>query len=397
LGIFLSVIMLFFNARNFTSSLYLSLFFFLISLFGIIQYILLYSKSVVLVGIFFMNFGVLNYLIGPALYIYSRSLLTDNPNLKKSDLLHLLPIPVFLVMTFQHYLSPWSVKLDIAAKIVEDSAFIGNYTVNLPFGNFLTATWIFLSRPLLVLFYIIAAILLFVSFKKYERKTSVFSGQKFMWKWITVFLLFSFILAFSYTMMILETIVKHDMILLFSFNTLLVASSVGLAGLLIAPILFPEILYGLPRLPDSTMTIADKNEKMVTSGDEIKKREVNFESAYLILIGEKTKACMTEFQPYLQPDCNLALLSRLTDIPVHHLSYYFREIKKQTFNDYRNEWRVNHAKDLIRMGKARELTLESIGLISGFSSRNAFLTSFKKSEGITPTAFTARIAKSTRN
>jgi len=127
LGIFLSAILLFFNARNFKSSVYLSLFFFLISLFGIIQYVLLYSKSALLVGVFFMNFGLLNYLIGPTLYLYIRSLLTDNPNLKKSDLLHLLPIPVFLVLTFQHYLSPWSVKLDVATKIVENSSFIGKY------------------------------------------------------------------------------------------------------------------------------------------------------------------------------------------------------------------------------------------------------------------------------
>jgi AraC-like DNA-binding protein len=46
-------------------------------------------------------------------------------------------------------------------------------------------------------------------------------------------------------------------------------------------------------------------------------------------------------------------------IPVHNLAYYFREENKQTFSDYRNEWRVEHAKNLIREGKSNDLTLEA--------------------------------------
>jgi AraC-like DNA-binding protein len=100
---------------------------------------------------------------------------------------------------------------------------------------------------------------------------------------------------------------------------------------------------------------------------------------------------MKELQPYLQPDCNLAYFSKLINIPSHHLSYYFREVKKQTFNDYRNEWRINHAKKLIKEGKASEMTLEAIGMLSGFSSRNAFITDFKKVEGISPGAYASRL------
>jgi YesN/AraC family two-component response regulator len=44
---------------------------------------------------------------------------------------------------------------------------------------------------------------------------------------------------------------------------------------------------------------------------------------------------------------------------VHNLAYYFREENKQTFSDYRNEWRVEHAKNLIREGKSNDLTLEA--------------------------------------
>jgi YesN/AraC family two-component response regulator len=88
----------------------------------------------------------------------------------------------------------------------------------------------------------------------------------------------------------------------------------------------------------------------------------------------------------------MAQLSVYTQIPVHHLSFYFREEKKQHFNEYRNEWRVNHAKVLIKEGKANEITLEAIGLLSGFSTRNTFFKSFKKVEGISPGVFADQFA-----
>ncbi len=44
---------------------------------------------------------------------------------------------------------------------------------------------------------------------------------------------------------------------------------------------------------------------------------------------------------------------------------------------------------MITDGKANEMTLEAIGLLSGFSSRNTFLLAFKKIGGTTPQAFLA--------
>jgi AraC-like DNA-binding protein len=116
-----------------------------------------------------------------------------------------------------------------------------------------------------------------------------------------------------------------------------------------------------------------------------------FETEYLKTIEHQAIRCMREHKPYLDPDCNLFTFSKLIDVPAHHLAYYFREVKKQRFNDYRNEWRVNHAKALITEGKANEITLEAIGMLSGFSSRNAFINDFKKLEGVSPGVFANRL------
>ena len=98
---------------------------------------------------------------------------------------------------------------------------------------------------------------------------------------------------------------------------------------------------------------------------------------------------MQEQQPYLQPDFNLGQFSVLIQIPTHHLAYFFREVKMQSFNDYRNECRIFHAKKLILQGKADEYTLEAIATLSGFTNRNTFFIAFKKVEGISPSAFVA--------
>jgi AraC-like DNA-binding protein len=163
--------------------------------------------------------------------------------------------------------------------------------------------------------------------------------------------------------------------------------------LLISPFFFPSILYGLPRIPES-IAIQNPKEWELNEISGLPKKSANqFESGYLQLISQKTESCMNEFQPYLQRDFNLAQFSVLTHIPVHHLAYYFREEKKQSFIDFKNLWRINHAKALIKEGKASDLTLEAIGLSSGFSNRNTFFNAFKKAEGISPGVFMSRFSK----
>jgi AraC-like DNA-binding protein len=160
---------------------------------------------------------------------------------------------------------------------------------------------------------------------------------------------------------------------------------------LISPFFFPEILYGLPRVPQGILTLEPDSSENLSYPEKTNKHPLSFESDYLYSMGRKADLCMKELHPYLQPNFNLFKLSVLIDIPVHHLAYYFREEKKQSFNDFRNEWRINNAKKLIKEGKASELTMEAIGLLSGFSSRNTFLAAFKKAEGIAPAVFAAQI------
>ena len=399
LGIFLSVILLYFNARNYASSIYLGVFFLLISVYNFNQFVVLESKSVFLVSLFYLNIGFLSYLIGPMLYWYIRSVLTDDPRMKKTDLLHLLPMFIFFMAIIPHLLSSWSYKVEIATKIVENGNFLGSYKSTLLAEVFSTYV-VYLSRPVLILVYATWSLNLFLGYLKKKKEPKTLIHQNLMKKWLAVLFVFLTIWFVSHTLQIIESNIAETLNVFYTLNTLKILSGFGLVGLLVLPFFFPAILYGLPRLPESIVPLiviekAIKNEQGETDGSPVteRKNQTPFETDYILHIKHKVELCMEEVKPYLQPDCNLGYVSKLINIPAHHLSYYFREEKNQSFNDYRNEWRVNYAKNLIREGRAKELTLEAIGRLSGFSSRKTFLSVCKKIEGISPGIFAEQFAK----
>jgi AraC-like DNA-binding protein len=376
-GVFLSVLLLYFNAREYRFSVYLGIFFLLTSVYGLVQHILLYSGSAWLVSVGYIHFSFLDYLIGPMLYFYVRSLLTDQSRLAPRDYWHFVPSLVFFIAILPYFLAPWSVKTGYAAQIAADPNMVGLLEPTAA-HRVLSPRFLFLSRPVLVAAYALWSAGSLIRFLRGKRELSVFAGQRFMLKWLAALLGFSLILAISQSLLITETYLLEDTVLFFTLNSLQVLSVVGLVGMLASPFFFPSILYGLPRMPPP-----EKEESHY---------QQELEAGYLESISRKADSCMAKLQPYRQPDFSMAHLAVLIEVPVHHLAYFFREEKKQTFTEYRNNWRVEYAKGLIRQGKARELTLEAIGLLCGFSSRNTFLTAFKRAEGISPSEYAANVA-----
>lgn len=151
------------------------------------------------------------------------------------------------------------------------------------------------------------------------------------------------------------------------------------------PFCFPEVLYGrTPFLMDGR---PDLVRAAVEGETNLRRAGQQFSMAYLQELSTRVVVCMEQEKPYLDPQLNLVRFSVLTGIPTHHLAFYFRNNQDQSFTEYRNAWRVQHAKTLIAQGHAQMMTLEAIGIQSGFSSRNAFLTAFKKYAGLPPRDF----------
>ncbi|MDD3878318.1 MAG: helix-turn-helix domain-containing protein [Bacteroidales bacterium] len=356
------------------------------------------SHTVWKVGFVFINGAIPAYLIGPLLYLYVRGSITDSSALKKSDIIHLIPVLLYIIASSRYIITPWPVKEEFAIQIIQDRRFIWFISSNIV--NWLIPNEVnFISRPGLILFYSILSLIKLMRYRNRKEYVLVFRKYNLNYKWLFSLLVFVILLTLSNTILIIISILNRDINFYTSMNTLQVVGAIGFLGIVLLPFLYPSVLYGLPhfKLPEHVkgQIIHEISAKYTEKQNNIKHEEKQypeFEPHYLQYIDETVENKMLHEKPFLQKDCNLPFLARILVIPAHHLSYYFREVKKQSFNDYKNAWRVKHAKELIEKNKHKGLTMEAVGTESGFSSKNAFFTAFKKFENMTPGQFAENIS-----
>lgn len=392
-GVFLSILLIYHNGRKLPSSVFLGLFFLCLSIYVLIAYILLFSNSYFWIHLFYQLVFViapLAYLTGPLFYLYFRSVINDKYRLYPTDVVHLIPMILFMVLTARYLYHSGGDNTETFHTILQNQVYHkGQFRllITTPFPMIYSA----MSRPAVAFFYIVLSGVLLL--KALIRKDAVMSGAKpgFNKKWLMLLWALFFIATVSHSVQIILANINQSIDIITSVSFIQMISGLGLIGLLISPFFFPGVLYGLPRVPGNADIHETPASKSTNAQSGKSKTESRFENDYITQIRDKAETCMKEFHPFLQPDFNMAQLSVLMHVPVHHLAYYFREEKRQAFNDFRNEWRVEHAKKLIREGKSNNLTLEAIGLLSGFSSRNTFLNAFKKAEGVSPQAFLTQI------
>ena len=96
---------------------------------------------------------------------------------------------------------------------------------------------------------------------------------------------------------------------------------------------------------------------------------------------------------YLNTNCKLKAVAIQTEIPQHHLSHLINKQFQKNFPDFINEHRCRHVYRLLECEEAGKMTIEAIGLESGFRSKSIFYSAFKKSYGKTPSEYRANLKK----
>jgi AraC-like DNA-binding protein len=376
-GFLLSLVFLYYNSGRRPGSIFLGLFFLFLSAYSFSQCVLFHSSSAFLVSLAFIHSAILGFLIGPALYFFIRSVVQEQKLLKKSDIVHLIPAILFIIAASQYYFTPWHDKMEMAGRIILNRGDI--VRINSQYISWLLPGHINLaSRPLLVLLYALVSLFLLVKHAKTQPAQKIIQKSRLSLNWLTSLLVFTLLLALNQTLMAVLSISHVSIALYFSTNLMQILSGTALFGILVVPFFYPSVLYGIASL-ETPPAVAEKMAQNPAFPE--------LDESYLSYMETVAVACMEKEKPYLSKDFNLTDFARLIDVPAHHLSYYFREVKKQTFNDFRNEWRVKHAKALIDDIQILGYTIEAIGLMSGFSSKNTFFVSFKKFEGMTPGAY----------
>lgn len=92
-------------------------------------------------------------------------------------------------------------------------------------------------------------------------------------------------------------------------------------------------------------------------------------------------------KPYLNCDLTLRDLAEKLSISTHNLSEILNTRLNQNFYDFINRYRVEEVKQRLADNESQNYSLIAIAFDSGFNSKSAFNTIFKKHTGITPSQY----------
>jgi AraC-like DNA-binding protein len=80
---------------------------------------------------------------------------------------------------------------------------------------------------------------------------------------------------------------------------------------------------------------------------------------------------------YLKKGYSIKNLAEELAIPLYQLNYYFKEIYKDSFSNWKNIKRIEYATKLLKDDFLETSTLENLSSICGYSSRANFNEAFK--------------------
>ena len=396
----LAILLLYFNRRVQPSSVWFSASIFLISLLHLTHYFVFSGKSVWWAAVLFNHTSPFFYLLGPSLFFYVRSTLSDQHRLSLKDRWHFIPFFIQLIAIMPYIFKPWSYKLWVAGEVIRDV----HNMLRIPDLVLLPVQLNMAMRPITWMLYSCYSLYLVLSFRRtYKMSERVPPNDaKRTLQFLVSFLVICLATTLSYVGLSIEYFLKFDQTTAVFITTPWTAlSAVGVAILPFMLLLYPEIIYGIPRwkkdpadIPIHSVMSAqsmpgDSIATNVTPASSTEQKEDSPEDAsvHFIELADRIPKVMAEQQLYLDPDFNLEDLSKALDVPKHHLYYCFNCILKTRFTQLRAQCRVQYAQQLIGQGETRDKTFEAIGLMSGFSSRSSFLNTFRDITGMTPRDF----------
>jgi AraC-like DNA-binding protein len=105
------------------------------------------------------------------------------------------------------------------------------------------------------------------------------------------------------------------------------------------------------------------------------------------LIGKRLAKIIQEKKPYLNDQLTLPELADSINVPPYLLSRYVNKVFKKNFVTYINDLRLEAVKEKLKDPQMKNRSILEIAFQSGFRTKSAFNSYFKKSQGMTPTEF----------
>ena len=386
-GIFTSFILIYYLSSLNRSNIFLALFFLCCNLIVLVYYGLHFTKDLFWEGVCFVNWLPLSYLLGPFLFYYVKSTLSENNKLEKWDWMHLLPA-VFIILNCLPFTTlPFDQKASIAHEIVNVTE---NYTLDF---NFVSFEFILLSRSAHLLAYSVFSIIYFFrhAHKVYKTHGARSSNHGILTKWMLLLCGIQIVIAVN-SIGHMSTLydIKFSIFGIPSYQIFTEKYYFGIcgAGFFLQNIflfLFPKILYG-----NVSYTIEKGKDSII---DDIKSNlPKKIKDVSVTEDIEKIIEKYLSTVPYISRDFSLSQMSFDLKIPERFLSNYFNKELQITFSEWRKNLRIDHVCKMIEQGESKNLTIEAIATNAGFASRSKFIDAFKERKGVTPSAFIKSVA-----
>lgn len=392
LSIVLALVLLAFNWKVNRNALYLSVLMILIATGQISHYLILHATEPFWLS-FFVNIpGPLWSMIGPCLYFYVRSVLTDRLVFRKTDWLHTLPFWVNLVGTFPYLMTPFSYKIEMANMFIHNMAAAKNIRFNWLMGN----EAVLLSRFAVQIGYALACLWMIAVFQRMRRQPpgKASPQDRMILHWlvaVSVFVLlvgiYHFVGVYLYYS---DPSMNRNIVNIYSG---LYFFGVGLTFLPSLVLVYPEILYGIPRRREATQASMSQVAAEHTGPSEHAAptyTAAEESSDSMQKLGQNVISFLEREKPYLNKDFTIEDLADMIGVPRHHLYYCFKNVLKTRFVTLRAELRVREAQRRILMADLEQTTFYAIGLTCGFSSHTGFFRTFREVAGCSPGEFVER-------
>ncbi len=341
--------------------------FFILSNVRFLNFLLLKYHLATFAPHFYMMGGILIFFTPPILWLYLLSILEKKNRFERSDWLHFAPGILLFIWLMPNLFLPQSdllAQMKVLEEMESAKVFFITLTDQGPNAQF--------AISMVVFFLIYNAmfwkkIIPFLS----PNAVKVFEPDTRIWL-IWVFAGFTVIFVLSLFLVLLN----HGWLTGISME-------VGI-----------ELVYGLRTIMYLVMVVLLlKNRELMFGVVTVDTDELPVEEKYIDLSEEEemqTWFLINHYlsgHPYVQQQFNLQVMSKSIQLNGSTISMLIRKKYEKSFVEFRNDLRVEYAKNLIEQHLHKTQTLESIGRMSGFASRTTFFNSFKKSTGKNPSQF----------
>ena len=297
-------------------------------------------------------------------FLYVRTVIYDQRDFLKTDLIHLFVFICFYIM----YEFPYATNLYNGEEFSPDYLFWATY-----FRANYFPDWVGSSRSVLSFVYsILTYRLLYKNFKIKSPSKQLKTIKKWLYTLTHLkFAMTSLVVLFTFLFTFLN---KRSAL---SVESSMIIVSLVFLGLAIFLNSNRNILYNIPVYMNpnklSTQKIIDQVNLQQLFKDfshEIKSQEL-----------------------YLDNEFKLSWLSTTLNIKSKHISLAISENGYENFSAYSNHFKIEKAKELIRSGYLNDFSIDALSSSSGFKAVNSFYRIFKNTTGQTPSKYAESMTK----